>query len=57
MATPIHVREELAHARIGGFHLRFAVLVAFIMFFDGYDLFNAAYVVPLVRHQWQPSPR
>ncbi|WP_186062812.1 MFS transporter [Burkholderia gladioli] len=56
MATPIHVREELAHARIGGFHLRFAVLVAFIMFFDGYDLFNAAYVVPLVRHQWQPSP-
>lgn len=56
MATPINVREELAHARIGGFHLRFAVLVAFIMFFDGYDLFNAAYVIPLVRHQWQPSP-
>ncbi|MEX3939907.1 MFS transporter [Paraburkholderia sp. EG287A] len=56
MATPINVREELAQARIGGFHLRFAVLVAFIMFFDGYDLFNAAYVIPLVRHQWQPSP-
>ncbi len=56
LATSINVREELAHARIGGFHLRFAVLVAFIMFFDGYDLFNAAYVIPLVRHAWQPSP-
>lgn len=55
MTTSINVREELAQARVGGFHLRFAVLVAFIMFFDGYDLFNAAYVIPLVRHQWQPS--
>ena len=56
MATSINVREELAQARIGTFHLRFAVLVAFIMFFDGYDLFNAAYVIPLVRHAWQPTP-
>ncbi|WP_042300026.1 MFS transporter [Paraburkholderia kururiensis] len=56
MATSINVREELAQARIGVFHLRFAVLVAFVMFFDGYDLFNAAYVIPLVRHAWQPTP-
>lgn len=55
LTTLINVREELAHARLGGFHLRFAALVAFIMLFDGYDLFNAAYVIPLVRHQWQPS--
>ena len=56
MATLIDVREELAQARVGTFHLRFAVLVAFIMFFDGYDLFNAAYVIPLIRKLWQPSP-
>ncbi|MGF6970834.1 MFS family permease [Paraburkholderia sp. WC7.3g] len=56
MATLINVREELAQARIGKFHLRFAVLVGFIMFFDGYDLFNAAYVIPLIRKLWQPSP-
>jgi MFS family permease len=56
LATLIDVREELAQARVGTFHLRFAVLVAFIMFFDGYDLFNAAYVIPLIRKLWQPSP-
>ena len=51
----INAREELAHAPIRAFHYKFAVLVAFIMFFDGYDLFNAAYVIPLVRQTWQPS--
>ncbi|MFM0155674.1 MFS transporter [Paraburkholderia sediminicola] len=56
MSTSINVREELAQARIGGFHLRFGVLVGFIMFFDGYDLFNAAYVIPLIRQLWHPSP-
>jgi AAHS family benzoate transporter-like MFS transporter/AAHS family 4-hydroxybenzoate transporter-like MFS transporter len=56
LATLINVREELAQARVGKFHLRFAVLVAFIMFFDGYDLFNAAYVIPLIRKLWHPSP-
>jgi AAHS family benzoate transporter-like MFS transporter/AAHS family 4-hydroxybenzoate transporter-like MFS transporter len=55
LSTTINVREELAHARLGRFQVRFAALVTFIMLFDGYDLFNAAYVIPLVRHQWQPS--
>ncbi|MDE1184748.1 MFS transporter [Paraburkholderia sp.] len=56
MTTLINVREELAQARVGRFHLCFAVLVGFIMFFDGYDLFNAAYVIPLIRRQWHPDP-
>ncbi|KKB65133.1 MFS transporter [Robbsia andropogonis] len=51
----INAREELAQAPIGVFHYKFAILVAFIMFFDGYDLFNAAYVIPLVRQTWHPS--
>ncbi|TDY15502.1 AAHS family benzoate transporter-like MFS transporter/AAHS family 4-hydroxybenzoate transporter-like MFS transporter [Paraburkholderia sp. BL6665CI2N2] len=56
MENLINAREELAHAPIGRFHIRFAILVAFIMFFDGYDLFNAAYVIPLIRKMWNPSP-
>ncbi|WP_199540986.1 MFS transporter [Paraburkholderia kururiensis] len=56
MATSINAREELALAPIGRFHITFAILVGFIMFFDGFDLFNAAYVIPLVRKSWQPSP-
>ncbi|WP_244100457.1 MFS transporter [Burkholderia ambifaria] len=56
VAITINAREEIAHARIGAFHLRFAALITIIMFFDGYDLFNAAYVIPLVRKSWQPSP-
>lgn len=51
----ISAREEIAQARFGAFHFKFAVLITAIMFFDGYDLFNAAYVIPLVRKTWQPS--
>ncbi len=56
MTTTITAREEIAQAKFGGFHFKFAVLLTAIMFFDGYDLFNAAYVIPLVRKTWQPSP-
>lgn len=56
MTSLISAREEVAQARFGAFHLKFAVLITVIMFFDGYDLFNAAYVIPLVRKTWQPSP-
>ncbi len=56
MTTTITAREEIAQARFGEFHFKFAVLLTAIMFFDGYDLFNAAYVIPLVRKTWQPSP-
>ncbi len=56
MTTTITAREEIAQAKFGGFHFKFAVLLTAIMFFDGYDLFNAAYVIPLVRKTWHPSP-
>ncbi|TWB70711.1 AAHS family benzoate transporter-like MFS transporter/AAHS family 4-hydroxybenzoate transporter-like MFS transporter [Nitrospirillum amazonense] len=56
MATAVNAAEELATAPMGIFHRRFALLMGLIMFFDGYDLFNAAYVIPLVRRSWQPSP-
>ncbi len=52
----LNVREEIASAPFGGFHWRFAALLTVVMLFDGYDLFNAAYVIPLVRAAWQPSP-
>jgi MFS family permease len=56
MAETLNVREEIASAPLGAFHLRLAALLTLVMIFDGYDLFNAAYVIPLVRSQWHPSP-
>lgn len=56
MTPVLDVREEVAQARMTGFHWRFGLLMTLIMFFDGYDLFNAAYVIPLVRKSWSPSP-
>ncbi|WP_044564570.1 MFS transporter [Azospirillum sp. B4] len=56
MVAQVNAAEELATAPMGAFHRRFALLMGLIMFFDGYDLFNAAYVIPLVRRSWQPSP-
>ena len=55
MQNAISPREEVRQAAFRGFHLRFAVLVTLVMFFDGYDLFNAAYVIPLIRKSWEPS--
>jgi len=56
MTAVINVRDELGEAPISRFHWIFGLLVTVIMLFDGYDLFNAAYVIPLVRATWQPSP-
>jgi len=55
MTQKINVRAEIESAPIGKFHWFFGVLLGIVMFFDGYDLFNAAYVIPLVRTTWQPS--
>lgn len=49
---PIDVSEEMRGAPLSGFHIRFAVLIGAILFLDGYDLFNAAYVAPYVRQEW-----
>lgn len=48
----IDVSEEMRGAPLSGFHIRFAVLIGAILFLDGYDLFNAAYVAPYVRQEW-----
>jgi MFS family permease len=48
----IDVAAEMREAPLSGFHIRFAVLMGVILFIDGYDLFNAAYVAPYVRKEW-----
>lgn len=48
----INVSAEMRDAPLSGFHIRFAVLIGAILFLDGYDLFNAAYVAPYVRKAW-----
>lgn len=53
---PLDVREEIAHAPLGRFHLRVAALIGFIIFFEGYDTFNAAYVIHYVSQPWGLSP-
>jgi AAHS family benzoate transporter-like MFS transporter/AAHS family 4-hydroxybenzoate transporter-like MFS transporter len=53
MSEPvIDVAAEMRDAPLTGFHIRFAVLIGAILFIDGYDLFNAAYVAPYVRQEW-----
>ena len=55
MQYAISPGDEVRQATFRSFHFRFAVLVTLIMFFDGYDLFNAAYVIPLILRSWRPS--
>ena len=38
----IDVREEIANAPISRYHCFLALLIGLIVFFDGYDTFNAA---------------
>jgi AAHS family benzoate transporter-like MFS transporter/AAHS family 4-hydroxybenzoate transporter-like MFS transporter len=56
LITLINVREELSQARVGAFHLRFAALLTLIVFVIGYDIFNTAYAIPLIRKLWDPTP-
>ncbi len=56
MSTSINPLEEVGSAPIGKFHWTFGILIGFVMLFDGYDLFNAAYVIPLVAKTWKPDP-
>jgi AAHS family 4-hydroxybenzoate transporter-like MFS transporter len=48
----IDVREEIANAPIGGYHRFFALLIGLVVFFDGYDTFNPAYVIHYVAKPW-----
>jgi AAHS family benzoate transporter-like MFS transporter/AAHS family 4-hydroxybenzoate transporter-like MFS transporter len=48
----IDVEKEMSEAPLSGAHIRFAALIGTVLFIDGYDLFNAAYVAPYVKAQW-----
>jgi MFS family permease len=52
----IDVREEIASAPIGGYHRFLALLIGMVVFFDGYDTFNPAYVIHYVMKPWHLSP-
>lgn len=56
MSTTLDVREEIEGAAISGFHWKLGALIGVIMFFDGYELFNAAYAIPLILKSWRPQP-
>src|SRR5579864_6550590 len=52
----IDVREEIASAPIGGYHRFLALLIGMVVFFDGYDTFNPAYVIHYVAKPWHLAP-
>jgi len=52
----IDVREEIASAPIGPYHRFLALLIGMVVFFDGYDTFNPAYVIHYVAKPWQLAP-
>ncbi|MGN6578382.1 MAG: MFS transporter [Bordetella sp.] len=55
-AMRIDLLETLQSAPLGAFHVRLAILLALILWFDGYDLYNAAYIVHDVAPLWHLSP-
>jgi AAHS family 4-hydroxybenzoate transporter-like MFS transporter len=52
----IDVREEIANAPIGAYHRFLALLIGLVVFFDGYDTFNPAYVIHYVAKPWRLAP-
>jgi MFS family permease len=48
----IDVHEELAEAKVSGFHLRLGLIMGLLTLFDGYDTFNPAYVIHYVAGPW-----
>ena len=52
----IDVREEISNAPIGRYHVVLAVLIGLVVFFDGYDTFNPAYVIHYVAKPWHLAP-
>lgn len=52
----IDVREEIANAPIGPYHRLIAALIWMVVFFDGYDTFNPAYVIHYVMKPWHLLP-
>ena len=52
----IDVREEIATAPLGRYHALIGILIGLAVFFDGYDTFNAAYVIHYVMKPWRLAP-
>ena len=52
----IDIGHELAEARVGAFHWRLCAVIAALAFFDGYDVFNPAYVIHYVMGPWGMRP-
>jgi MFS family permease len=52
----IDVREEIANAEVGPYHRLIAILIGLVVFFDGYDTFNPAYVIHYVMRPWHLAP-
>jgi AAHS family 4-hydroxybenzoate transporter-like MFS transporter len=52
----IDVREEVAIAPLGRYHALIGILIGLAVFFDGYDTFNAAYVIHYVMKPWHLAP-
>jgi MFS family permease len=52
----IDVRLEIENAPIGRYHWFLALLIGLIVFFDGYDTFNASYVIHYVTEPWHLAP-
>ena len=48
----IDVHEELAEAKVSGFHVRLGLIMGLLTLFDGYDTFNPAYVIHYVVGPW-----
>src|SRR5207244_10736708 len=48
----IDVHEELAEAKVSGFHVWLGLIMGLLTLFDGYDTFNPAYVIHYVVGPW-----
>jgi len=48
----IDVHDELANAKVSGFHMRLGLIMGLLTLFDGYDTFNPAYVIHYVAGPW-----
>ncbi|BAN27628.1 MFS transporter [Caballeronia insecticola] len=52
----LDLRDTLQAAPLGAFHFRLAILLALILWYDGFDLYNASYIVHDVAPAWHLSP-
>src|SRR6476661_913657 len=55
-AVVVDVREAIGRAPVGEYHFVLATLIGLVVFFDGYDTFNASYVIHYVAGPWHLRP-